>query len=162
MCGPAPGLRNVGSVQGALARKAGDTRSHGCQNLGVKVRCLLFSGGTDEGTVQKTTEEQAKTQDSGEAPPPQPEGGSAEIAVKEEIDWDAQDDAAAITPPLIDDEAQHSGEWQDIPGPEGMRQPTTPELLVDLDDTSAQTSNPLQTTLWRGSGIRGPAQLLSQ
>ena len=97
---------------------------------------VSLPGGTDEGKVQKTTEEQAKTQDSGEAPPPQPEGGSAEIAVKEEIDWDAQEDVAAITPPLIDDEAQHSGEWQDIPGPEGMRQPTTPELLVDLDDTS--------------------------
>ena len=98
---------------------------------------ISLPGGTDEGTVQKTTEEQAKTQDDrGEAPPPQPERGNAEIAVKEEIDWDAQDDVAAITPPLIDDEAQHPGGWQDILGPEGTRQPTTPELLVDLDETS--------------------------
>ncbi|CAE7442725.1 XRN1 [Symbiodinium microadriaticum] len=62
--------------------------------------------------------------------------GNAEIAVKEEIDWDARSDEAAVTPPLIDVESQHQGEWRDIPGPEGMRQPTTPELLVDLDDTS--------------------------
>ena len=49
-----------------------------------------------------------------EATPPQtggdqtgnPEGGGTEIAVKEEIDWDARDDEAAITPPLLDEDAQ--------------------------------------------------------
>ncbi|CAE7206203.1 CACNA1H, partial [Symbiodinium necroappetens] len=53
---------------------------------------ISLPGGTDEGTEQKATEVQAETQ----------------IAVKEEIDWDAS--------------------------PEGTRQPVTPELLVDLDD----------------------------
>ncbi|CAE7739547.1 unnamed protein product, partial [Symbiodinium microadriaticum] len=70
---------------------------------------ISLPGGADLGTMQKKTEE---------------------------IDWDARSDEAAVTPPLIDDEGQHQGEWRDIPGPEGMRQPTTPELLVDLDDTS--------------------------
>ena len=95
------------------------------------------------GQRQRTTEEQAKTQDSRvEATPPQkgedqaenPEGGGTEIPVKEETDWDARDDEAAITPPFLDEDAQHPGRWQDIPGPEGTRQPVTPELLVDLDE----------------------------
>ena len=95
------------------------------------------------GTTQKKTDEPAATKDEGEKRTPaggeresQSVGGNAEIAVKEEIDWDARSDEAAVTPPLIDVESQHQGEWRDIPGPEGMRQPTTPELLVDLDDTS--------------------------
>ncbi|CAE7394888.1 unnamed protein product [Symbiodinium microadriaticum] len=76
---------------------------------------ISLPGGTDEGTEQRTTEEQAKTQDGRvEATPPQtggdqtgnPEGGGTEIAVKEEIDWDARDDEAAITPPLLDEDAQ--------------------------------------------------------
>ncbi|OLP94038.1 hypothetical protein AK812_SmicGene23990 [Symbiodinium microadriaticum] len=80
---------------------------------------ISLPGGTDEGTEQRTTEEQAKTQDGRvEATPPQtggdqtgnPEGGGTEIAVKEEIDWDAS--------------------------PEGTRQLVTPELLVDLDEAS--------------------------
>ncbi|CAE7260958.1 PPOX1, partial [Symbiodinium sp. KB8] len=104
---------------------------------------ISLPGGADMGTTQKKTEEQAATKDEEEKRTPaggeresQSVGGNAEIAVKEEIDWDARSDEAAVTPPLIDDEGQHPEEWRDIPGPEGMRQPTTPELLVDLDDTS--------------------------
>ena len=104
---------------------------------------IFLPGGADLGTMQKKTDAPAVTKDEEEKRTPaggeresQSVGGNAEFAVKEEIDWDARSAEAAVTPPLIDDEGQHQGEWRDIPGPEGMRQPTTPELLVDLDDTS--------------------------
>ena len=64
-----------------------------------------------------------------------PKGGTTEVAVKEEIDWDGRDDEAAVTPPYLDDDAQHTGGWQDIPGREGTKQPVTPELLVDFEES---------------------------
>ena len=104
---------------------------------------ISLPGGTDDGAMQKETEEQEATQDDGSKIPPaegdpasQSAGGGTEIAVKEEIDWDARSDTAAVTPPLIEDEGQQTEEWRDIPGPAGERQPVTPELLVDLNDTS--------------------------
>ena len=103
---------------------------------------ISLPGGTDEGKEPKTIEEQAKTQDERvKATPPSTAGnntgrGGTEIPVKEEIDWDARDDEEVTTPPFLDEEAQQPGGWQDIPGPEGTRQPVTPELLVDLDEAS--------------------------
>ena len=103
---------------------------------------ISLPGGIDDEATQKETEKQESTQDDKSKVPTaegdqasQPAGGDTEIAVKEEIDWDARSDTAAVTPPLIEDEGQQTEEWRDIPGPAGVRQPTTPELLVDLDDT---------------------------
>ena len=109
---------------------------------------ISLPGGTDEEAMQKKTEAEEATQDDERKVPPargeqarESARGSTEIAVKEEIDWDARSDTAAVTPPLIEEEGQPE-EWRDIVGPAGERQPTTPELLVDLDDTSgAQPSS---------------------
>ena len=63
-----------------------------------------------------------------------PEKGEANeiVAIKEEqVDSDDREDQVAITPPYIDDEEGHAGDWQGLQSPEGNKQPVTPELLLD-------------------------------